>query len=135
MVQSIATIYYKLNSKYINFFFSFTHSLHVSAPTGHPQVKHTISYYFEGQFLLQRIRCTYVVWSYIWRCFCRRQSVCSGFSTYNPNTRYHINIKLVKVHVNSGVSYLAIFTWYILLLLYLSELDFFDCKWFCIIFF
>jgi hypothetical protein len=82
---------------------------------GHPQAKHTISYYFVGLFLLQHIRCTYVVRSYIWRCFCRHWSVCSGFSTYNPNTCYHINIKLVNVHVNSGVAYLAIFIKYCLL--------------------
>jgi hypothetical protein len=46
---------------YINFFISFTHSLHVSAPIGHPHVKHTLSHYFEGPSLLQRIRCTYVI--------------------------------------------------------------------------
>jgi hypothetical protein len=37
------------------------YSLHVSAPTGHPQVRYTISYYFcfWRTILIQRIRCTY----------------------------------------------------------------------------
>jgi hypothetical protein len=38
--------------------FIFSHSLHVSAPTGHLQVRYTIRC-FQGLFLLQRIRCTY----------------------------------------------------------------------------
>jgi hypothetical protein len=38
--------------------FIFLHSLHVSAPTGHLQVRYTIRC-FQGLFLLQRIRCTY----------------------------------------------------------------------------
>jgi hypothetical protein len=42
------------------FIFS-SHSLHVSAPTGHPQVRHTIRC-FQGPFLPQRIRCTYTTW-------------------------------------------------------------------------
>jgi hypothetical protein len=37
-------------------------SLHVSAPTGHPQVRYTIGY-FNGLFLIQRIRCMYATWS------------------------------------------------------------------------
>jgi hypothetical protein len=36
-------------------------------------------------------------------------------STNCPNTCYHINIKLVKVHVTSGVVNLAIFLKYCLL--------------------
>jgi hypothetical protein len=44
-----------------NFLF---HSLHVSAPMGHPQVRYTISYYFcfWRIILIQRIRCTYAIW-------------------------------------------------------------------------
>jgi hypothetical protein len=40
------------------------YSLHVSAPTGHPQVRYTISYYFcfWRTILIQRIRCTYAIW-------------------------------------------------------------------------
>jgi hypothetical protein len=46
-----------------NFFF---YSLHVSAPTGHPQVRYTIRYYFcfWRTILIQRIRCTYAIWLY-----------------------------------------------------------------------
>jgi hypothetical protein len=44
-----------------NFLF---YSLHVSAPTGHPQVRYTISYYFcfWRTVSIQRIRCTYAIW-------------------------------------------------------------------------
>jgi hypothetical protein len=44
-----------------NFLF---YSLYVSAPTGHPQVRFTISYYFcfWRTILIQRIRCTYAIW-------------------------------------------------------------------------
>jgi hypothetical protein len=42
------------------FYFPF-HSLHVSAPTGHPQVRYTIRY-LKDYFLIQRIRCTYAIW-------------------------------------------------------------------------
>jgi hypothetical protein len=37
-------------------------------------------------------------------------------STYTLNTCYHINIKLVTVHVTSGVAHLAIFIKYCLLI-------------------
>jgi hypothetical protein len=55
MIPSIATKFQYVNSP----FFIFLHSLHVSAPTGHPQVRYTIRC-FQGLFLLQRIRCTYI---------------------------------------------------------------------------
>jgi hypothetical protein len=40
------------------------YSLHVSASTGHPQVRYTISYYFcfWRTISIQRIRCTYAIW-------------------------------------------------------------------------
>jgi hypothetical protein len=43
-----------------NFLF---YSLRVSAPTGHPQVRYTVSYYFcfWRTILIQRIRCTYAI--------------------------------------------------------------------------
>jgi hypothetical protein len=43
------------------FFIFPSYSLHVSAPTGHPQVRYTIRC-FQGLFLLQRIRCMYTTW-------------------------------------------------------------------------
>jgi hypothetical protein len=58
MVPSIATKFQYVNSP---FFIFPSYSLHVSAPTGHPQVRYTISF-FQGLFLLQRIRCTYTTW-------------------------------------------------------------------------
>jgi hypothetical protein len=44
-----------------NFLF---YSLHVSAPTGYPQVRYRISSYFcfWRTILIQRIRCTYAIW-------------------------------------------------------------------------
>jgi hypothetical protein len=42
-------------------FYFLSHSLHVSAPTGHLQVTYTIRY-FNGLFLIQRIRYTYAIW-------------------------------------------------------------------------
>jgi hypothetical protein len=41
------------------FYFS-SHSLHVSAPMGHPQVRNTIRY-LKDYFLIQRIRCMYAI--------------------------------------------------------------------------
>jgi hypothetical protein len=41
MTPSIATKFQYINSLLFSFY-----SLHVSAPTGHPQVRYTISYYF-----------------------------------------------------------------------------------------
>jgi hypothetical protein len=41
--------------------FYFPFSLHVSAPTGHPQVRYAIRY-LKDYFLIQRIRCTYAIW-------------------------------------------------------------------------
>jgi hypothetical protein len=48
-----------------NFLF---YSLHVSAPMGHPHVRYTISYYFcfWRTILIQRIRCTYVIWLFLY---------------------------------------------------------------------
>jgi hypothetical protein len=45
------------------YFFFLFYSLHVSAPTGHPQVRYTISYIsvFWRTILIQRIRCTHVI--------------------------------------------------------------------------
>jgi hypothetical protein len=48
----------KVSIRQLPFFIFFSYSLHVSAPTGHPQVRYTIRC-FQGLFLLQRIRCTY----------------------------------------------------------------------------
>jgi hypothetical protein len=42
-------------------FYFLCHSLHVSTPTGYLQVRYTIRY-FNGLFLIQRIRCTYAIW-------------------------------------------------------------------------
>jgi hypothetical protein len=58
MMPSIATKFQYVNSP---FFIFPSHSLHVLAPTGHPQVRYTIRC-FQGLFLLQRIRCTYTTW-------------------------------------------------------------------------
>jgi hypothetical protein len=55
MMPSIATKF-----QYVNSFLFSSFSLHVSAPTGHLQVRYTIGY-FNGLFLIQRIRCTYVI--------------------------------------------------------------------------
>jgi hypothetical protein len=58
------------------FNFLFFYSLHVSAPTGHPQVRYTISYYFYfwRTILIQWIRCTYVIWLlYLGMLFCRHR--------------------------------------------------------------
>jgi hypothetical protein len=55
MMPSIATKFQYVNSPF--FIFS-CRSLHVSAPTGHPQVRYTIRC-FQGLFLLQRIHSTY----------------------------------------------------------------------------
>jgi hypothetical protein len=58
MTPSIATKFQYVNSPFLLFP---SHSLHVSAPTGHPQVRYTIRC-LQGLFLLQRIRCTYTTW-------------------------------------------------------------------------
>jgi hypothetical protein len=42
-------------------FYFLCHSLHVSAPMGHLQRRHTIRYFY-GLFLVQWIRCTYAIW-------------------------------------------------------------------------
>jgi hypothetical protein len=71
-----------------NFLF---YSLHVSAPTGRPQVRYTISYYFcfWRTIIIQRIHCMYAIWLlYIGMLF-----VFIGFSTYSPNTCHHIKYK------------------------------------------
>jgi hypothetical protein len=54
MTPSIATKFQYVNSP---FYFN---SLHVSATTGHLQVRYTIRY-FNRLFLTQRIRCTYAI--------------------------------------------------------------------------
>jgi hypothetical protein len=60
MTPSVAT-----KSQYINsILFLFSHSLHVSAPTGHPQVRYIIRY-LRDYFLIQRIRCTCFSFSYL----------------------------------------------------------------------
>jgi hypothetical protein len=48
----------KISIRQLLLFIFSSHSLHVSAPTGHPQERYTIRC-FQGLFLLQRIRCTY----------------------------------------------------------------------------
>jgi hypothetical protein len=57
MTPSIATKFQYVNS----LLFSLFYSLHVSAPTGHPQVRYTIRY-LKNYFLIQQIRCTYAIW-------------------------------------------------------------------------
>jgi hypothetical protein len=74
-----------------NFLF---YSLHVSAPTGHLQVRYTIRY-SKGYFLIQRIRCTYAIW-------CRNVICCRRYLTCSPNTCYRIkynnkNCKISKI--------------------------------------
>jgi hypothetical protein len=51
----------KVSIRQLPLFYFPSHSLHVSAPTGHPQVRYTIRC-LQGLFLLQRIRCTYTTW-------------------------------------------------------------------------
>jgi hypothetical protein len=51
-------------------FYFLSHSLHVSAPTAHPKASYTIRY-FNGLFLIQRIRCTYAIW-------CRDVTCCTS---------------------------------------------------------
>jgi hypothetical protein len=58
MMPSITTKFQYVNSP---LFIFPSYSLHVSAPTGHPQVRFTIRC-FQWLFLLQRIRCTYTTW-------------------------------------------------------------------------
>jgi hypothetical protein len=48
----------KASIRQLPLFIFYSHSLHVSAPTGHPQVRYTIRC-LQGLFLLQWIRCTY----------------------------------------------------------------------------
>jgi hypothetical protein len=52
-----------------NFLF---YSLHVSAPTGHPQLRYTVGYYFcfWRTILIQRIRWTYAIWVCFLCCCC-----------------------------------------------------------------
>jgi hypothetical protein len=64
-------------------------SLHVSTPTGHPQVRYTIGC-FNGLFLIQRIRCTCAT-------LCRDVTCCTSAPRLCiPNTCYHMdtNIKV-----------------------------------------
>jgi hypothetical protein len=69
-------------------FYFLSHPLRVSAPTGHLQVRYTIRY-FNGLFLIQRIRCTYAIW-------CRDVICCTSvlilqFYIYN----FYIYIQLI----------------------------------------
>jgi hypothetical protein len=73
------------------FYFS-SLSLHVSAPTDHPQVRYTIRC-FNGLFLIQQIRCTYAT-------RCRDVTCCTSAPRLCiPNTCYHMdtNIKVVDI--------------------------------------
>jgi hypothetical protein len=79
------------------FFIFPSHSLYVSAPTGHPQVRYTIRC-FQGLFLLQRIRCTYTTW---------RMPI-SVLRLVVPNTCYQTQYKSCKninIHCETGLIY------------------------------
>jgi hypothetical protein len=69
-----------------NFLF---YSLHVSAPTGHPQVRYTISYYF--CFLKDYFNTTDPL--HICNLIIRMLFVVISFWTYSPNTCYGIKYK------------------------------------------
>jgi hypothetical protein len=60
------------------------YSLHVSVPTGHPQVRYTISYYF--CFLKDYFNTTDPL--HVCNLIIRMLFVVIGFSTYSPNTCY-----------------------------------------------
>jgi hypothetical protein len=85
MTPSIATKFQYVNSP---FYFS-SHSLHISAPTGHPQVRYTIRC-FQGLFLLQRIRCTYTTWRINVVCLYRY------FDPWSPIHVIKLSIKVAK---------------------------------------
>jgi hypothetical protein len=67
-----------------NFLF---YSLYVSAPTGHPQVRYTISYYF--CFLKDYFNTTDPL--HLRNLIIGMLFVVIDFSTYSPNTCYRIN--------------------------------------------
>jgi hypothetical protein len=68
-----------------------SHSLHVSAPTGHLQSRYTIGC-FNGLFLIQWIRCTYATW-------CRDVTCCTSVPRLCiPNTCYVYNF-YICIHV------------------------------------
>jgi hypothetical protein len=68
-----------------NFLF---YSLHVSAPTGHPQVRYTISYYFcFKDYFYTKDPC------HVCNLFIGLLFVVIGISTCSPNTCYHIKYK------------------------------------------
>jgi hypothetical protein len=81
-----------------NFFF---YSLHVSAPTGHPQVRYTISY-LKDYFLIQRIRCTYVIWYRNVICCTSVLQLVVIIHVIKLNIKIK-TVKSVKFHVTSGV--------------------------------
>jgi hypothetical protein len=96
MTPSIATKFQYINS----LLFSLFYSLHISAPTGHPQMRYTISYltdYFNTTDPLHVCNLTI-----------RMLFAVIGFSTYSPNTCYltkykNKNCKISKFHATSGV--------------------------------
>jgi hypothetical protein len=85
MTPSITTKFQYANSPFL----FFSHSLHVSALTGHPQVRYTVRC-FQGLFLLQRIRCTYTIWRIDVICLYRYFDPCS------PIHVIKLSIKVVK---------------------------------------
>jgi hypothetical protein len=64
------------------------YSLHVSAPTGHPHVRYTISYFL---FLKDYFNTTDQL--HVCNFIIGMLFVVIGFSTYSPNTCYHIKYK------------------------------------------
>jgi hypothetical protein len=73
-------------------FYFLSHSLQVSAPTGHLQARYTIRY-FNGVFLIQRIRCTYAIW-------CRDVICCTSvLRLCIPNTYYQLNVNIKIVNI------------------------------------
>jgi hypothetical protein len=71
-----------------NFLF---YSLHVSAPTGHPQVRYTISYHFCVNTTDPLHICNLIIGMLY---------VVIGFSTYSPVTWHHIKYKNKKCKIN-----------------------------------
>jgi hypothetical protein len=83
------------------FYFS-SHSLHVSATTGHLQVRNTIRC-FQGLFLLQRICCKYTTWHIDVICLYR------NFDPWSPIYVIKLSIKVVKTlkfTVKTGLIYM-----------------------------
>jgi hypothetical protein len=82
-------------------FYFLSHSLHVSAPTGHPQVRYTISY-LKDYFLIQQIRCTHTIWYRDVICCISVLQLVVLIHVIILNLKIKI-VKSAKFHVTSGV--------------------------------